>query len=168
MIAIRKATKNDAGLIRSLALQVFPATYRQILSPEQIAYMLEWMYAEDCIRKQTDEGHVYFVAAKDGETCGYASVQQEKPDLFHLHKIYVLPLFQGFKIGQYLFNEIIDHIKVHHPAPCIMELHVNRLNRAIGFYKRMGMNIVREGDFAIGNGYYMNDYIMALHICSFF
>ena len=28
----------------------------------------------------------------------------------------------------------------------------------------MGMRKLREGDFPIGNGYYMNDYIMGLDI----
>ena len=28
----------------------------------------------------------------------------------------------------------------------------------------MGMRRLREGDFPIGNGYYMNDYIMGLEI----
>jgi len=164
MITINIATEKDIPLIRSLALEVFPATYQEILSREQLEYMLEWMYSEDSIRKQMDEGHTYFIASKDGDTCGYASVEQEDADLFHLQKIYVLPSFQGYKIGQYLFNQIVNHIKEHHPVPCIMELNVNRSNKAIDFYKRMGMSIVREGDFPIGNGYYMNDYIMALNI----
>ena len=30
--------------------------------------------------------------------------------------------------------------------------------------RRMGMRKLREGDFPIGNGYYMNDYIMGLDI----
>ena len=45
-----------------------------------------------------------------------------------------------------------------------MELNVNRNNPALGFYEHMGMKKVREGDFPIGNGYYMNDYIMGLDI----
>ena len=28
----------------------------------------------------------------------------------------------------------------------------------------MGMRVLREGDFPIGDGYYMNDYIMGLEI----
>ena len=32
------------------------------------------------------------------------------------------------------------------------------------FYEKMGMRKLREGDFPIGNGYYMNDYIMGLDI----
>ena len=45
-----------------------------------------------------------------------------------------------------------------------MELNVNRNNKALKFYEHMGMRIVRERDFPIGNGYYMNDYIMELEI----
>lgn len=51
-----------------------------------------------------------------------------------------------------------------HPGPCRMELHVNRGNRALGFYGRMGMRRLREGDFPIGDGYFMNDYILGLEI----
>ena len=45
-----------------------------------------------------------------------------------------------------------------------MELNVNRNNRALHFYERMGLRKLREGDFPIGDGYYMNDYIMGLDI----
>ena len=41
-----------------------------------------------------------------------------------------------------------------------MELNVNRNNKALQFYQHMGMRKLREGDFPIGNGYYMNDYII--------
>lgn len=43
-------------------------------------------------------------------------------------------------------------------------INVNRNNKALHFYERKGMKKLREGDFAIGNGYYMNDYIMGLEI----
>ena len=45
-----------------------------------------------------------------------------------------------------------------------MELNVNRSNRAKGFYERMGMRVVREGDFPIGGGFFMNDYIMGMEV----
>ena len=41
-----------------------------------------------------------------------------------------------------------------------IELNVNRYNKAQGFYLKHGFQIRRQGDFEIGNGYYMNDYIM--------
>ena len=47
----------------------------------------------------------------------------------------------------------------------IQELTVNEQNpRAADFYEHMGFSVARSGDFPIGNGYYMNDYIMGLEI----
>lgn len=167
MYTIRKATLDDCNLINQMASVVFPATYQDILSAGQLDYMMEWMYAPENIRKQIEEeGHVYFIAYEEHEPCGYISVQPQGEDVFHLQKIYVLPHFQGAHLGSFLFRQAIKYIKEVHPAPCLMELNVNRNNKALQFYERMGMKKLREGDFSIGNGYYMNDYIMGLEINS--
>ena len=108
--------------------------------------------------------HIYFLAYEECEAAGYVSVQQQGEDLFHLQKIYVLPCYQGAHCGSFLFREAIKYIKEVHPGPCLMELNVNRNNKALQFYEHMGMRKLREGDFPIGNGYYMNDYIMGLEI----
>ena len=165
MLTIREATTPDCNLINTLASIVFPATYKNILSPEQLDYMMEWMYAPENIWKQiTEEGHVYFIAYWDKTACGYLSVQAQEKAVFHLQKIYVIPGFQGKGIGQFLFEQAIKYIKEIHPEPCLMELNVNRNNKALHFYERMGMKKLGEGDFPIGNGYYMNDYIMGLEL----
>ena len=165
MFTLRKATIADRSLIRELAWQVFPATYKDILTPEQIDYMMEWMYSEENIRKQMEEeNHVYFIAYKDNDAAGYVSVQPEGDDLFHLQKIYVLPQYQQTHCGSFLFRSAIQYIKEIHHAPCKIDVNVNRYNRALHFYEHMGMKKVREGDFPIGNGYYMNDYIMGINI----
>lgn len=148
MPTLRQAAKDDIMLIHELALQAFPATYRDLLSQEQM-----------------EEGHVYFIASHQGEDCGYLSVQPEGPGVFHLQKIYVLPGFQGLHIGSYLFRQAVSYIRSIHPEPCLMRLNVNRYNtRAVEFYRRMGMRELERGDFHIGHGYYMTDYIMGLDI----
>ena len=66
MLTMRKADICDCRLIHSLAEQVFPKTYAEILSKEQIDYMMEWMYNPVNIRKQMEEeGHVYFIAYEE-------------------------------------------------------------------------------------------------------
>lgn len=165
MFTLKKATTADCELIQKLAQQIFPVTYQDILTPEQIDYMMEWMYSQDNICKQIEEGHVYFFAYDEkNEVAGYVSVQPQGEDVFHLQKIYVLPSYQGAHCGSFLFREAVKYIKEVHPAPCLMELNVNRHNKALNFYERMGMRKLREGDFEIGNGYYMNDYIMGMEI----
>ena len=165
MFTIRKATTNDIALIHQMAWVVFPHTYHIILTPEQIDYMMEWMYSEKSLQKQMEEdGHIYYLAFKEDEPAGYLSIQPEGEHVFHLQKIYVLPSFQGMNLGKLLFEQAIKVIKELHPAPCQMRLNVNRQNKALTFYEKMGMTKVDEGDFPIGNGFYMNDYIMGLDI----
>ena len=165
MFEIRKATIADIPLINRLAWIVFPHTYQDILSSEQIEYMMDWMYSPTNLHKQmTEDGHIYFLAFEGNEPAGYLSIQPEGEHTYHLQKIYVLPSFQGKKLGKLLFEQAIKAIKELHPEPCQMRLNVNRQNKALTFYEKMGMKKVDEGDFHIGNGYYMNDYIMALDI----
>ena len=88
MLSIRRASEADCALIRRLAGEVFPATYREILAPAQLDYMMEWMYSEESLQGQFRAGHVWFIASSDGEPCGYVSVERQGGDLFHLQKIY--------------------------------------------------------------------------------
>jgi GNAT superfamily N-acetyltransferase len=162
---VKIATTGDIPTIRAMAEIAFRNTYKEILSPEQMDYMMDWMYSEQSLHSQMErEGHVFQLCVVDGQPCGYVSVQPEGNDTFHLQKIYLLPDAQGRGLGKVLFNAAIDYIKSVHPAPCTMRLNVNRHNKALSFYQHMGMTKVDEGDFDIGHGYYMNDYIMALDI----
>ena len=67
MPTLRQATKDDIMLIHELAGQAFPATYRDLLSPEQMEFMMDWMYSPANLKQQMEEGHVYFIASHDGE-----------------------------------------------------------------------------------------------------
>ena len=165
MIHIRKASLEDLPVIHEMASVVFPHTYAKILSPEQLDYMMEWMYSIPNLQKQiTEENHIYYLAYEDDQPVGYVSIQPEGKDVFHLQKIYVLPDQQGKHYGQALFMKAIEAIKEIHPEPCQMRLNVNRNNKALTFYEHMGMKMIDQGDFPIGHGYYMNDYIMGLDI----
>jgi len=162
---IRKASLSDIPAIHSLAWKIFPHTYKDILTEDQIRYMMDWMYSEDSLSRQMEEeGHTYLLLFDDDDMVGYVSYQRQGEDLYHLQKIYVLPERQGDHLGARLFQEAISAIKEEHPSPCTMELNVNRYNKALGFYEHMGMHKVREVDEPIGDGFYMNDYIMGMEI----
>ena len=166
-VKILKAGENDLPVIHDMAQIVFRHTYLDILSPQQMEYMMEWMYSLPNLHKQLSEGHVYFIAYISGRPCGYMSIQKEGIDsgimVFHLQKIYVMPSEQGKGVGKLLFNQAVDYV-TNSFLPSRIELNVNRNNNAVGFYRHIGMTILREGDFHIGEGFYMNDYIMGLDI----
>lgn len=163
-VYLRPAMEADIPQIREVAAVAFPVTYREILTPEQLDYMMEWMYSEESLRRQFREGHCFYLALLDGRPCGYVSVEREGEQLFHLQKIYVLPQAQGLGVGRRLFQQAVEHVRRNASGPCRMELNVNRHNRALHFYEHMGMRRLREGDFPIGGGFYMNDYIMGLDL----
>ena len=170
-LLIRRASQGDIPLIRSLADTAFRDTYREILSPAQMEYMMDWMYSETSLQRQMEqEGHVYFIAEYGGSPCGYVSVQplgrqEDDAFLFELQKIYLLPEYQHLHIGRRLYDHICDFVRGSaNGYPCRIELHVNRYNKAVDFYKRLGMEILRTGDFPIGHGYFMNDYIMGIRL----
>lgn len=166
---IHIASQSELQLIREMAEIVFRHTYRDILSHDQMEYMMEWMYSLPNLKKQVENGHVFHIIADNGVPCGYMSVGPEGTEddvsIFHLHKLYVLPVYQGRGLGKLLFDAAAGFSRKTKETPCArMELNVNRENPAVGFYMKAGMRILRQGDFHIGNGFYMNDYIMGLDL----
>ena len=165
LLEIRRAETADIPLIRRLAEEIFPYTYREMHTAAQNDYMMEWMYSPESLRRQMEEGHTFFIAEEKGVPVGYLSIQPEAEDVFHLQKIYLRTVCQGKGYGKTLFRFALEHIRSVHPAPFTLRLNVNRRNtKAVNFYQRMGMHKAEEGDFHIGNGFYMTDYIMEMAV----
>jgi len=169
-IEIKYAANTDLQVIHDMAEVVFRQTYRTILSSEQMEYMIDWMYSLPNLEKQVAQGHTYYIARVGNEPLGYVSVRKDYMDpdgteVWHLEKIYVMPSTQGTGLGHRLLETAKQHVRDNKStANARIELNVNRNNPAVEFYKKQGLTILRQGDFPIGNGYYMNDYIMGLEI----
>ena len=147
MFTIRKATIDDRSLIHDLASRIWENTYGKILSKEQLDYMFDMMYAPDNILKQMEElHHQYFIILADDMPAGYLSIEKTGENTYNFQKIYSLPEMHGTGIGRFI------------------EFYVNRYNPAIGFYRHMGLREIGTRDHHIGNGYFMNDYIMGMEV----
>jgi diamine N-acetyltransferase len=157
-MTIRKATADDIPLIRDLTYKVWPQTYSSILSKEQIEYMLNMMYSETSLQQQMGKGHEFILVYDNMEPVGFASFSLTAPQVYKLHKIYVLPSQQGKGTGKYIIDELIRAMKIK--GGTTVQLNVNRNNKAKTFYEKIGFTVIREEDIDIGNGYLMNDYIM--------
>lgn len=170
MLEIVRASSEAIPVIRKMADIVFRETYADILSPEQMEYMLDWMYSESSLEEQVNgEGKWFYIAEYGGVPAGYVSFEledrlQDGRNRYHLQKLYVLPEYQKSGLGSRMLDFVKDFLKVLEPSGCRIELNVNRANCAVGFYEHSGLHRDREGDFPIGNGYYMNDFIYAIDI----
>jgi len=165
MFETRDAGIADIPLIRDLTYKVWPQTYASILSQQQIDYMLEMMYSESSLKKQmTEEGCRFIIVYENSEPAGFASFSETEPAIWKLHKIYVLPNQQGKGTGKFVLNYIMEEIKKQNAKA--LQLQVNRYNKAKEFYERLGFTVIQIADFDIGNGYFMNDYVMEKRLMS--
>lgn len=157
-MALRKAYPHDIPLIRDLAFKIWPVTYSSVVGMEQVNYMLGLLYSESRLAEDMQKG-IEFVILYDGvQPIGFASIGMIEPQVYKLHKIYVLPSYQGKGAGKFIINELISTIK--QKGATTLLLNVNRQNTAKGFYEKLGFTVIKEEDIDIGNGYFMNDYVM--------
>lgn len=161
MIRIIPATPDDFETIRSLAYEIWPVTYGEILSKEQLDYMLGNFYSIETLQKNVSEkSHVFEIVQENGNPLGFLSYEhhyQNQP-VTRIHKIYVLPQTQGKGVGKLLMDRAEAVARENHSTT--LSLNVNRFNKALGFYQKIGFEIVGEEDIDIGRGYLMEDYIM--------
>jgi RsiW-degrading membrane proteinase PrsW (M82 family)/ribosomal protein S18 acetylase RimI-like enzyme len=161
LMKIRKATVQDIPTIQQLAYDSWPATYGSILSAEQIEYMLSSLYSSGTIEKDMQQNE--FILVYDGTVpVGFAAFGRIAPDTAKLHKIYFLPQMQGKGFGKLTLQQIVVALKKK--GIQFLHLNVNRYNPAKSFYEKVGFQIIREEDIDIGNGYFMNDYVMEMKI----
>lgn len=160
MIEIKEAQPNEFNIIQDIAHKTWPVAYGNILSGDQISYMLERFYATEALSANLDDGHHFLLAKENDDVLGFASFVHDEPEksITKIPKIYVLPQTQGKGIGQKLM-EAIEHQARQHRATKLT-LNVNRFNKALTFYQHLGFEIVAETDIDIGRGYLMEDYIM--------
>jgi GNAT superfamily N-acetyltransferase len=160
MVGVRFATLADVEDMRRIAEGTWWETYSAILSQEQIAFMLAELYAIDTISEQIKTGSQhYLLLMEDDKAVAFAAYapRVESKDTYKLHKLYCLPQTQGKGYGKILMDAVINNIKAS--GGQVLELNVNRYNKALVFYEKMGFRTIREEDVPIGP-YWMNDYVM--------
>ena len=128
--SVHVAGPGSIGRIRSIAHATWPISYAEILSPEQVEYMLELMYSETAIRQQMERGHTFLV----------------------------LPEAQRNGVGTLLLEAVHSAVKKYGGET--IDLNVNKFNPAKRFYERAGYTILREEVLDIGNGFVMDDHVM--------
>ncbi len=156
---IVEATEKDIPVIRELAEKIWWPTYRPILSEAQISFMLKNMYSEHALAEQMRNDVQFILVRRDEEDVAFAgySIEHGSDPVLKIHKIYVLPSEQGKGTGKdlidYLSNLASD-LNIPH-----VELNVNRANTALGFYEKMGFEIIESVDIPY-HQFVLNDYVM--------
>jgi diamine N-acetyltransferase len=159
----RQAGLEDIPEIQALARRIWAEAYSDILSKEQIDYMLEMMYSSKVITEELLGGVVWDLIFADSRPCGYLSYVFAEGNSVKLSKIYMEKDFRGTSIAkdslcrvkQYAVRKDKDYVF----------LTVNKNNKAaIRAYEKNGFDITASVITDIGQGFVMDDYIMKYYV----
>jgi ribosomal protein S18 acetylase RimI-like enzyme len=157
--------KNKAQISRvaQLAKDIWEEYYPAIISQGQIAYMIDTFQSPAAIESQIAEGMQYYLTVTDGEEIGYLAYTAEQGNVLFLSKIYITRDFRNKGKGREAFEFITQQAS----NSCCNKiwLTVNKHNKAaIDKYLKIGFTITESVKKEIGNGFYMDDYVMEYRV----
>ena len=158
-------TPESLQIIRDIAADIWPKTFAEILSPEQIAYMMEMMYAPEVMEKELATGYHFEIIRIDGSPSGYFSWSPcDAPMTAKLHKLYLLQKFHSMGIGSTMLKQV--EMRAKNAGFARLRLNVNKYNeRAKKSYIRNDFTTVDSVKIDIGNGFFMDDFVMEKSLC---
>jgi diamine N-acetyltransferase len=162
MVSISAATRADLPIVQDLASRIWHRHYPGLISIEQIEYMLERGYATTALADFLEAPGAGLVLARvDDVPVGFAAwYRPAEPATTKLDKLYVLQEHHGQGIGRRLVGHVAAAASAD--AASTLILNVNKRNAAaIAAYRRFGFAIREEVVVDIGNGFVMDDYVMA-------
>ncbi|MGM9969359.1 MAG: GNAT family N-acetyltransferase [Anaeroplasma sp.] len=141
--------------IEVMASIIWPITYKNILSLQQIKYMLDKYLTINAIKENINKGYTYIILKDNNVNIGFMAYCFTNNKLF-LSKLYIHPNYTkkgyGKKAIQYLMQFKMP-----------IELTVNKNNKnAIDAYTKLGFKTIDSTVTVIGNDFVMDDYIMKL------
>lgn len=157
----RVSTREQVDLVADLARAIWHQHFVAIIGQEQVDYMLDKFQSSEAIGSQIDAGYDYYTTAQHGRLNGYLALRpNQPPGKMMVSKLYVDIRARGRGVGAALLRFAQQHAMAQGSEA--LWLTVNRENRAtIAWYQRRGFTITDEAKFDIGDGFYMDDYIMA-------
>ncbi|MBW3519469.1 GNAT family N-acetyltransferase [Flavobacterium sp. NKUCC04_CG] len=158
-----KVTADNVDLVQPLAQSIWEVTYKDIITAEQIDYMLNRMYSVQKIKEEIANGYVWELAVVDQRIIGYLDYVLQADARVFLSKIYLNPQVQSRGFGLEFLNRVVNYTKAANGKSIYLTVNKNNV-KAISFYKRNGFKQIGVERFDIGAGYIMDDYIMQLDV----
>lgn len=161
MFKIYKAEKTDAATIHHLVHQIYYPTYKDILSQEQIDFMLEKSYTVKALEESMCIDQDFYLLQKGAEFFGFMALKDSSKEVLRIEKLYLLPMSQGQGCGKFLIDFAVQIGKSL--SKKYLELNVNRGNSAYFFYLKQGFKVTQEIDIPYYD-YILDDYVMQKEI----
>lgn len=148
--------------LSALAHVIWHQHYTPIIGQAQVEYMLDDGYSERALEQQLAAGTRFTLAQRRSRFVAFAALSPDadNPGIAWLDKLYVHAEARNLGVGRRLVERAADQALEFGAA--MLRLRVNRHNaESITAYQRIGFEIESADVKDIGNGFVMDDYIMA-------
>ena len=153
-------TSEELVRVRKIADVIWPETFKDILSPEQIRYMMQMMYAPEVMSRELAEGFSFNIVLADGRDAGYVVYSAYGEDgTAKLHKVYLLNDFHRQGIGQKMLEYVCRRCRERGFSSVLLAVNKQNLP-AQKAYLRHGFIMEKAVKCDIGHGFFMDDYLM--------
>lgn len=158
-ISIFQASEKDVPLLVSLASDIWKEHYTSLIGEAQVSYMIRKFQSEHIFHQQiTSAEYTYYIICYDEKPVGYFGITPEDDCIF-LSKLYVQKEYRRKGLAKEALKIITDTAQSLHLSK--IRLTVNKRNaNSIQAYLHLGF--IKTADIVtdIGNGFFMDDYIM--------
>ena len=151
----------DIAPVCALAREIWMQHYPGMITVRQIEYMLAQRYSPVAIRTQLQAGEACWDKLEvRGELCGFASYERgSAAGAMKLDKLYVHQLARGKGYGAALIEHVAEAARRQGMDHLVLQ--VNKYNHgSVAAYLRVGFSVAKTLKVDIGNGFFMDDYVM--------
>jgi GNAT superfamily N-acetyltransferase len=155
----------DVEPLCRLAREIWVQHYPGIITVKQIEYMLAQRYSPAVVRAQLNEPGIWWNKLRVNATlAGFSCCELgDEPGSMKLDKLYVHQIYRGKGFGTALIRHA-ERLAAGNGCRRLY-LQVNRGNHgSIAMYRRAGFDVEREVKVEIGNGFVMDDFVLAKRI----
>ena len=156
-------TQQEFNQLAELANEIWHEYFVQLLSPEQIDYMVDKFQSLPALERAIhEEGYLYFLLYEEGNLLGYCGIHPEKERVF-LSKLYLHQSQRGKGLSSLLMNQVIEYAKGH--GKKAIYLTCNKHNpHSLDVYRAKGFYEIDAVKTEIGHGFIMDDYVLQLDL----
>jgi len=155
-------TDNAIKEISILAEEIWHQHFTPIIGKEQVIYMVDKFQSFPAIKTQIENGYEYFQIYNGDTFAGYTGVHEENGSLF-LSKLYLHESQRGQHLSTKALQFLITLCKERNLDKIWLTCNRNN-SHTLAVYAHLGFETVREEKADIGNGFYMDDYILEYKI----
>lgn len=145
--------------IAALADVIWHEHFIPIIGKDQVEYMLSRFQSYTALKEQVLNGYEYYRLLDDEKLCGYMSIRPDQDGRLFLSKLYIAKEYRGRHLATFLFEFLKRSCQKRNCSA--IWLTCNKYNdNSLNVYRHLGFQTIDAQKNDIGNGFFMDDYIM--------